>query len=37
MFFTKGINLILTSETNSDNIWDHYDLYKTTIINVIIS
>jgi len=34
MFLTKGVNLILTSETNYDNIWNRYDLYKATIINV---
>jgi len=33
MFYTKGVNLILTSEINNDNIWNRYDLYKATIIN----
>jgi len=35
MFLTKGVNLIITDETNNENIWDIYDLYKSTIINVI--
>jgi fatty-acyl-CoA synthase len=33
MFLTKGVNLIITDETNNENIWDIYDLYKSTIIN----
>eukprot|EP00833_Pecoramyces_ruminatium_P007256 jgi/Orpsp1_1/1181288/evm.model.c7180000076599.1 len=33
MFLTKGVNLILTNEINMENIWNLYDLYKTTIIN----
>ncbi|OUM63668.1 hypothetical protein PIROE2DRAFT_9741 [Piromyces sp. E2] len=33
MFLTKGVNLILTTETNFDNIWNRYDLCKATVIN----
>ncbi|ORX59983.1 acetyl-CoA synthetase-like protein [Piromyces finnis] len=33
MFLTKGVNLILTTETNYNNIWNQYDLYKATVIN----